>query len=315
MSGERGFALIAALWLLVMISLVGLELSLSARDQRLAAANTLERTQAQAAAEAGLQHVRARLARALQRTDEIGPGAASGIIDPWERPRRLFPDTVRMGDAGYRVGLYDAGSRLHLNRADEAELRRFFAALRVDYGEADRIAQSIMDWRDPDRAHRGRGAERDYYIEVGSPVLPRDGAFQELGELRHVRGVTPEIYERARPYLTLLGTGRINLNAADPPVLAALPGLGDEAVAVLLRHRRQGDRISSLQRLAEELSPPAREALLAETPALLARTSFETREVVALSEGWIDGGRVRVEIEGLLVRASSTAFLVWRRVL
>ena len=50
MSNERGFALIAALWLVVAMSTVGLQLSLSARHRRLAAANTIEAAQSRAAA-------------------------------------------------------------------------------------------------------------------------------------------------------------------------------------------------------------------------------------------------------------------------
>src|SRR5438132_230256 len=60
---RNGFALLAALWLLVAFSLVGLSLSALARDRRLAAANLIERTQALAAAQAGVEHLRSRLAR------------------------------------------------------------------------------------------------------------------------------------------------------------------------------------------------------------------------------------------------------------
>ncbi len=316
MRNQGGFALIAALWLLVILSTVMLELSLQSRARRVVAANTLEATQAQAAAEAGIHHARARLERILPGSD-VATGTSLGALaeaDPWERPGALFPYTEQLGETRYQVELRDLGGALNLNRADEEELRRFFSALRVDFGEADRIAQSVMDWRDPDEEHRGRGAERDAYLRLGRPMLPRNGPFQELAELRYVQGVTPDIYERARPYLTLLGTGRVNLNAADRPVLLALPGMTDRAVAVLMRLRAQGRRVESLQELAEELSLPAREALEADMTNLLRRTTFETREVEVRSRGWVEAGRVRIEAQGLLVRVRSTAFLVWKRV-
>ena len=60
---RRGFALLAALALLVAISMVALELATAGRARRLAAANALEHAAASAAAQAGVEDVRARLVR------------------------------------------------------------------------------------------------------------------------------------------------------------------------------------------------------------------------------------------------------------
>src|SRR6266487_274433 len=288
MRQERGFALLAALWLLVALSALSLEVSLLARERRLAAANTLEEMQARAAADAGLEHARARLAAA----------ARSGALDPWRRPDSLLTEEVTLGDERYHVTLRDAGGALNLNRATDAELRRLFIALRVDAGQADRLAQVIMDWRDPDDLRRARGAERADYLGAGRGVLPRNGPFQSIEELGGVLSMTPEILEGVRPYLTLLGTGQVNLNAAPRPVLLALPGIGEEAAGVLLRHQGSRHPLHSLADLSLELSAGARAALEAETSALLARVTFETREVEAVSDGWADGSPVRVHAHG-----------------
>src|SRR5690606_8405821 len=122
----------------------------------------------------------------------------------------------------------DAGSQLHLNVADEEELRRYFSALRMDYGKADRLAQAIMDWRDLDQSHRARGAERDDYLAAGSAVLPADGPFRRVSDLRFVMGMTSADYDLLSPHLTLFGSGRINLNSAPREVLLALPGVTEE---------------------------------------------------------------------------------------
>ncbi len=305
MRRERGFALIAALWLLVALSAITLEVSLVARERRLAAANTLEAAQARAAADAGLEHARARLAAVLQR----------GALDPWRWPDSLLAGETALGEgvARYRVALRDVGAALNVNRATEAELRRFFVALRVDAGAADRLAQTIMDWRDPDDLRRARGAERADYLRDGAAVLPRNGPFQSVAELGSVRGMTPEILSLARPYLTPLGTGQVNLNAASRPVLLALPGIGEEAAGVLLRHQEAGRPLHSLAALSLELSSGGRAALEADMTSLLARAAFETREVEAVSDGWVEGSPVRARGRGLLVRANEVAFLVWRR--
>lgn len=310
---RRGFALVAALWLLVALSALGLELALHSRSARLATANTLDQSRGRAAALAGLEHACAHLERLLLPAS----AAADRQLDPWRdvvgRARSLR-DTVVLDDVRYLISIRDVGGLLDINRAGEAELRRFFDALRVDAGLADRLAQAILDWRDADDLHRGRGAERADYLAGGAAALPRNAPFQSLDELRHVRGMTREIFERARPFLTMSGGGQVNLNVAERPVLLALPGFGEEAVAVILRTRRGGRRIGSIDELVAQLSSGARERLVAEYATLATKTTFVTRELEVESEGWSDGALVHVRARALMVRGGSHAFVIWRRV-
>jgi general secretion pathway protein K len=315
MRDERGFALLAALWLLVVLSVVGLELSLHTRDARRTAANAGDYTRARAAAEAGLEHARARLARLLR---EHGPDAGRidprSALDPWAAERNQLPDSVLMGAARYSVHLREVGTALNLNRATEEELFRLLLALSVDAGRAEQVAQSAMDWRDADDFRRARGAERDDYLRAGSERLPRNAPFEEVGELRYVRGVTPELFALVSPYLTVLGSGRVNLNSANRPVLLALPGMSEEAVAVVMRTRSEGRPIGNLFELSNELSSEARSLLVADLPRLVARTTTEVRELEVRSVGWTGDGPVRVQAEALIARGGENAFQVWRRI-
>lgn len=266
---------------------------------------------AEGAATAGIAHARARLEQRLT----LAADPSRSLLpeereDPWSQPRLALPDTVRFANSRYVVEVVDLGAKLHLNRASEEEIRRLLSALRIDAGRADRLAQAISDWRDPDREHRARGAERDLYLEEGSPVLPEDGPFQHLEDLRYVHGMTPELYEKVTPFLTLSGTGRVNLNAADRPVLLALPGMTTEAAEVLVRMRRQGRRLASVDELPGLLSSAARDELVAEMARLRFRVALETRDLEVRSTGWIEGAPARVVMEGLLARGGQTAFLV-----
>jgi len=310
-SDRRGFALLAALWLLVAFGAIGLELGLRARSQRLGIANRIEGSRALAAAEGGLAEARARLTRNLSHARAFQTTDPSAILDPWRVPERLFLDSLRLGTAMVRVSLHDVGAALGLNSADEAELLGLFAALRIDFGQADRLAQAILDWRDPDELRHGRGAEGADYARQGLASRPGNRPFARLSELRGVLGMTPELYARIAPLLTVRGVGRVNLNAAPRPVLLALPGMSEEAARVLLVRRSGSRPVRGLQELALELSGGARALLLANQVALGNRVEFETKDVLVTSEGWLPGSPVRARVQAELVRAADQAMVVW----
>ena len=154
MRSRRGFALVAALWLLVALSVVGLEFGLRTHARNLAVANGLDASRATAAADAGVVDAQALLSLL----------AVNGMLDPWAECEEMLRDTAVIGNAKYAVTLRDANAAINLNLATENELRRLFQALRIDAGKADRLAQAILDWRDADDLHRARGAEEPDYL-------------------------------------------------------------------------------------------------------------------------------------------------------
>lgn len=307
-----GFALLATLWLVVAIGVVGLEWGHRARDQRRVALNTVDAAAARAAAESGIAEAFAALDEAHRRAQDPAARAPGWLrLDPWREPSRLVPDSVRTErGTRWRIELEDAGTRLDLNSVSVEGLRALLIALRVDAGQADRVAQAVADWRDPDDLRRARGAERDWYVRAGRLVLPRNGPFTRVGELRHVRAVTEEVYERAAPLLTVNGTRRVNVMAAPRPVLLALPGLGEEAVAVLERYRREGRRPPTLAAIGANLSPAARALFDANLERLARVASIETEEVRIRSEGFREGGPVRVVADALVSRRGRAVRLI-----
>jgi len=304
MSDRRGFALLVALWLLVALSAAGLALATVSRTRRLAAANYAEGVRARAAAQGGIELMRARLADRLAK-------AVDGR-DPWSGIDSLN-DTLLLDQANATTALYDVASTLNINRADEDQLRRFFSALRVDAGVADRLAQAIADWRDADDFRRPRGAERDEYVKAGAEALPRNGPFETVAELQLVQGMTPRLFDAMRPYLTVLGSGQININSAPRPVLLSLPGITEQTAGVLLRNRSRGRLLATIADLERDLPPTARGALRVRLPALMSLTTTETREVAVVSVGGLPGSPVTARVTALLVRAREAVFYVWSR--
>jgi type II secretory pathway component PulK len=339
---ERGFILIAVLWLLVAIAAVGLDAGLRGRSERLAVANSVDDSRARAAAYAGAEYARSRLTAAmLARADELraevaeqsrnarggGRGnsrtqsverlfrSADPMEDPWRDPSGLLMDQISLGDSNFRLQVRDTGAAVNLNQADEEMLRNFFAqGIGLDFTEADRITQAVLDWRDEDEIPRVGGGERDEYLDAGLPVLPPNRPFASLDELRFVLGMTREAFEAAAPHLTLIGSGRINVNAAPEAVLLAVPGMTPGLAGELIRNRESGyfprNNDEFMEMVPAAVTGSGRQA----ERQLQARITFATNEVEILSEGWVEGSPVSALVHLVVSRASEGALVVWRRV-
>ncbi len=302
MRDRRGFALIAALGLLVALSALGLGMGFRLRLGRLAVANSAEHRRAAAAADGCLAALRARLSEAMD------TGA-----DRWKTAELFAPDTSDAGEARAIGTAADLGARLNLNRAREEELRRLFVALRIDAGVAERLAQAIADWRDGDDLRRARGAESADYERQAMWTRPANADFEQLSQLESVLGMTPELHIRIRDFLTVRGTGRVNLNAAPRPVLLALPGMTEGAVRVLESRRDTRRPVLSLSELQALLPAGSREALLPEIPALESRVVFETRELEVICQGEAMGSPTRAVVRAVLARTPNEAVVIWRQ--
>ena len=248
MRARRGVALLAALWLVVAIAAVALQFSMEARERRQLGIDASERGIQRGLALGALAATQARLEQALR----TAPSGSNAIIaglratDPWLDADSLYSGEVQVDSVPVTVTARDLGEKLNINNLNEIEIQTFFSFLLHDYTKATQLAQSIMDWRDPDSIPRPSGAERDAYIRAEMLALPTNAPFREVDELRNVMGMTPEIYEEAAPYLTTHGDALVNLNTAPVPVLRALPGMTDATINLILQMRSQGRRIQSV---------------------------------------------------------------------
>ena len=100
-------------------------------------------------------------------------------------------------------------------------------AIERDYrgnaNEADRLAQRIEDWRDPDDFRRARGAERADYVRAGAKRLPANADFSRVEELRDVAGMTPALFARIAPLASVLGPGQLQVTTAPRAGLRSPP--------------------------------------------------------------------------------------------
>jgi general secretion pathway protein K len=337
---RRGFVLVAALWLLIALGAVALDVSLKTRARRLASANLLDETRARAAADAAAEYARSRLSSAmLGRAEQLRSEAASRATtqaardragragmqnlfqqadpaeDPWRQPEGLVPSSYAVGAVDVVIALRDTGAGLNPNEADEAMIRQFFAnGLRLDYALADKLAQAILDWRDQDDLPRVNGGERDQYIEEGAAILPPNRAFATIDELRHVLGMTDEVFNQMRPFLTMVSSGRINLNAAPEPVLLALPGFTPAAASVVMRERDSGRLPRSQQELFAMLPASAVNSIVDRQQEFARRSTYVTSEVEINTSADLPGSPITAHALVVVARATTGATVVWRRV-
>ncbi len=246
---RRGVAMLAALWLVVAIAVVALQLALVGKERRVLGLAAADRGIGRGAALGALANVQARLDVALRNAPTGNAAAAlanSRSADPWLDVDSLYSGALYLDSARVDVTAQDLGRQLNLNRMSEEQLRTFFAFVLGNFSKADVLSQTIADWRDLDDDKRPSGEERDGYLKKGLLALPANGPFRQVAELRMVAGMTQEIYEAVAPYLTTYGDGTVNLNTAPTPVLRAMPGMTDAVLNNILSQRSNGRRIASV---------------------------------------------------------------------
>ena len=140
-----------------------------------------------------------------------------------------------------RYGLADEERKLNLNTAPEAVLHAFIQDTgRVEAGPALAIAQAILDWRDDDQDPRPMGAEDFYYQGLSPAYESKDGPCESVEELLLIKGMSPALFARLAPSLTVYGSGRVNINTTGQPVLRAL-GLSETGIKGIVFYRAGED--------------------------------------------------------------------------
>lgn len=212
----RGAALLLVLWLIVLLtSLVG-AFALTARIESLQGRMASEGLVAEEAARAGIEY-------ALVRVNDNDPRRQ------WRPDGRDY--VWRFDRAAVRIKIVDESAKINLNLADATLLAGLWRALGVEQDQAARLASAIIDWRDPDPLSQAQGgAEDPQYAEAELPYGAKDAPFETVAELQQVLGMTPELYARAEPYLTVYGTLQVpDASFAEGTVLQAM-GLNAETV-------------------------------------------------------------------------------------
>ena len=125
----------------------------------------------------------------------------------------------------------------------------------IDYG----FVPAIIDWTDSDDEiecldfikNDNLGAESSYYSQLKPPYKCRNKSLETTEELLLVQGITPQIFDRLRDYLTVYGDGKINVNCAEKLVLESLSENMDPTLAQLIIERRKLKPFESIAELRD----------------------------------------------------------------
>jgi general secretion pathway protein K len=202
---QRGFVIVAVLWILVALASLAMIFSvyLSASAHALAVGDTELQTEALVSASLELTAYRLALA------DEKRPSHGSFHF--------------RMDDADVNVSFLSEAARIDLNFASRDVLAGLFATLGASKSAAKDDADRIVGWRTrpvPGTAND----EGAFYAAAGLTYAPRQSLFVHANELALVAGLPPALVERALPFVTVFnGSPDVDAAIAAPEVLAALP--------------------------------------------------------------------------------------------
>jgi general secretion pathway protein K len=204
-SSERGFVIVAVLWILVALSALAAIFAahLSASAQALALTDTALQTEALVSGGVELAAYQLMLAG-----DKSRP------------PRGSFH--YRMDDANVLVTFTSEAARIDLNYAPKDLLAGLFAGLGADPAAAQEDADRIVGWRTRP-APGGANAEEALYASAGLGYPPRQSLFVHANELALVVGLPPALVDRALPFVTVFnGTSGVDATIAAPEVITAL---------------------------------------------------------------------------------------------
>ena len=348
---RSGTILISVLWILVILTVLTVSIGRNAYVELSLVKNAIGKLKSKYSARAGFTYALDRI-----RQDSADADAAKqdtlyqcGVrLGEEESPEEVFTHVV-VGEGYFDLqyvpvsdeegqkthyGLQDEERRVNINALTYQNyniLSALIAGFGFDDQTAKQIAYAVLDWKDEDNAPADTtfAAEDDYYRSLEKSYRCKNRPFDSTEELLLVRGMTPEIYDELKSYVTVFpkqGILRVNFDTASPAVLTAvargmgelLPDISPSDVAALvekvLRYRRGEDGISSTRDdRAVDLNEMALSAI--ERNLFLAMSQFRTYTSDYLrirALGFEKAGGAQTAIEAVVYR-NDLSTLSWRR--
>lgn len=263
-SPKQGTALIVALWVLLLLSLL---IGSFAYDMHIESDITSyyrKRMQSQLLALGGIELAKLTLVKSSKAKggddlDFSGEPNADVLYSAERLAKGGKITLVRsLGPGDMKITIYPAESRYNVNLISEEQWENLLEYTRVPEDMRDELIDAFLDWVDENDLHRLNGAESDdaFYQERGYEV--KNARLDTIEELTLIKGFTDEIVfgvpgeisERSEgeeqptglmKHLTTWSSGCINPNAATRDTLMTLPGINDWQVDALEQYLKGED--------------------------------------------------------------------------
>ena len=167
--------------------------------------------------------------------------AVVALLDP-RLERRWRADGIahafEFGGSVMKVSIQDELGKIDLNQAEASTFIALFQSAGLDLNSATSLADKILDWRTATPFKHLNGAKEQEHRAAGSAFRPRNGPFQSVDELRLVMDMTPALFRRIEPALTVYsGRQFIDPQVAPREALLALPNATPDQIESALAAR------------------------------------------------------------------------------
>ncbi|MEH2628607.1 general secretion pathway protein K [Bradyrhizobium sp. AZCC 1719] len=192
-TSQSGFALVAVIWTLGLITLLGMAVIVGARYRTKTSSNYAAVAAAEMAAESA---VNLTIATALGATPDQGVN---------------FPLRCRLpGGERATITVEEETGKIDLNTASPAALTRFFTALTGDQSRGTRIAAHVVEFRNPK-------------AQAAPATKPAEARFTTVMQLDQIDGMSPRLFRTALRHVTVRsGRPEPDMDAASPATLRLL---------------------------------------------------------------------------------------------
>lgn len=208
-ASQRGAALMLVLWMIALLTALVGGFALIARTENMQGRTLMRGVVAENAARAGIEY-------ALTRVAQTEPKKQ------WRADGR--PYTWKYADAEIEIKMIDEDGKVDLNQADITLISNLLKAVGVEQWQAMKLGAVIVDWRDPDQLTQPAGGGEDNdYSAADLPYGAKDADFESVAELQQLLGMTPEVYKKLEPHVTVYsGRAQPDPTFASGEVLTAL---------------------------------------------------------------------------------------------
>lgn len=263
-SGRRGGALLAVLWLSAALSAIAFSVATTVRGEVERSATAADGLKSYFLARGAIERT---LLWILWSEQYRNPDGSYRYYAPGTRALMLeFPTGI------VDVRLIPEAAKLNVNTIRPEELFQLLVALGAEPDRARLITAGILDWRSPPA--QGLSEFDQYYLTLTPTFQARHASIEEIEEVMNVRGMTPELFHGAwdrdrdgkltpraglKDCLSAYSGGeQVDVNSAQPETLRAL-GLPPDAVLAITTARRLTPFQSTdqLRYLAAQLGPQA----------------------------------------------------------